>query len=102
VADLFPSWKLLKKMTSVRSRLVNAHQKVDEIMEDILNKHIENKSAGNKGNGEFGGEDLVDVFLRIKENAELQFPITNDHIKAVVFVSFLPSHNLCSFPFTLS
>nr|XP_016487699.1 PREDICTED: cytochrome P450 71AV8-like [Nicotiana tabacum] len=85
VADLFPSWKLLHKMSGVKSRLVNAHQKVDEIMEDILNEHIENKAVGNKGIGEFGGEDLVDVFLRIKENAELQFPITNDNIKAVIF-----------------
>nr|XP_016492044.1 PREDICTED: premnaspirodiene oxygenase-like [Nicotiana tabacum] len=89
VADLFPSWKLLHKMSGVKSRLVNAHRKVDEIMEDILNEHIENKAAGNKGIGEFGGEDLVDVFLRIKENAELQFPITNDNIKAVIFDIFL-------------
>lgn len=58
-------------------------------MEEILNEHIENKAAGKKGNGEFGDEDLVDVFLRVKENAELQFPITNDHIKAVIFVSLL-------------
>ncbi|OIT40690.1 PREDICTED: premnaspirodiene oxygenase-like [Nicotiana attenuata] len=88
VADLFPSWKLLHKLSGAKSRLVNAHQKVDKIMEDILNEHIENKEAGNKGIGEFGGEDLVDIFLRIKENAELQFPITNDHIKAVIFDIF--------------
>ena len=58
-------------------------------MEEILNEHIENKAAGKKGNGEFGDEDLVDVFLRVKENGKLQFPITNDHIKAVIFVSLL-------------
>ncbi|OIT32585.1 5-epiaristolochene 1,3-dihydroxylase [Nicotiana attenuata] len=89
VADLFPSCKILHKMSGSKSKLVNAHQKVDGVMEDILNKHIENRGAGNKGNGEFGDEDLVDVFLRIKENAELQFTITNDHIKAVILDIFL-------------
>lgn len=82
MADLFSSWKL-QRMSAVRSKLVNAHQKVDEIMEDILNEHTENKSAGNKGND----EHLVDVFLRIKENAQLQYPITYDNVKAVLFVS---------------
>ncbi|XP_015078498.1 premnaspirodiene oxygenase-like [Solanum pennellii] len=89
VADLFPSWKLLHKITGTKSRLISAHKKVDIVMEEILNEHIENKAAGKKGNGEFGDEDLVDVFLRVKENAELQFPITNDHIKAVIFDIFL-------------
>lgn len=68
---------------------MSAHKKVDSVMEDILNEHIENKAAGKKGNGEFGDEDLVDVFLRVKENAEIQFPITNDHIKAVILDIFV-------------
>ncbi|KAM3308751.1 hypothetical protein P3S67_010495 [Capsicum chacoense] len=60
VADTFPSWKLLH-----------------------------NISAGKKANGEFGDEDLIDVLLRVKENAELQFPVINDHIKAVLLDIFL-------------
>ncbi|MCE5166723.1 hypothetical protein HAX54_025100 [Datura stramonium] len=89
LADLFPSWKLLHNIGGEISRMVSAHKKVDAVMEDILNEHIENKAAGKNGNGEFGDEDLVDVFLRVKENAELQFPITNDHIKAVLFDIFM-------------
>ncbi|PHT45422.1 5-epiaristolochene 1,3-dihydroxylase [Capsicum baccatum] len=89
VADLFPSWKLLHNISGAKSRLMSAHKNVDALMEDILNEHIENKAAGKKENGEFGDEDLVDVFLRVKENAELQFPITNDHIKAVILDIFL-------------
>ncbi|XP_015078888.1 premnaspirodiene oxygenase-like [Solanum pennellii] len=89
LADLFPSWKLLHNISGVKSRLVKAHQKIDAIMENIINEHIENKVAGKKGNGEFGDEDLVDVFLRVKENAELQFPITNEHIKAVISDIFI-------------
>uniref|UniRef100_M1B9P8 Cytochrome P450 n=2 Tax=Solanum tuberosum TaxID=4113 RepID=M1B9P8_SOLTU len=89
VADLFPSWKLLHNISGVKSRLMNAHQKVDAIMENIINEHIENKAIGKKRNGEFGDEDLVDVLLRIKENSQLQFPITNDHIKAVITDIFI-------------
>ncbi|KAF3659749.1 putative polygalacturonase-like [Capsicum annuum] len=86
VTDLFPSWKLLHKINGTKSRFVSAHKKVDAAIENILNEHIANKAFGNKGNGEFGDEDLIDVFLmkRVKENAELQFPIENDHIKAVI------------------
>ncbi|KAG5604375.1 hypothetical protein H5410_025867 [Solanum commersonii] len=89
VADLFPSWKLLHNISGVKSRLMNAHQKVDAIMENIINEHIENKAIGKRRNGEFGDEDLVDVLLRIKENSQLQFPITNDHIKAVISDIFI-------------
>ncbi|XP_016457046.1 premnaspirodiene oxygenase-like [Nicotiana tabacum] len=89
VADLFPCWKLLHNLSGMESRLVNAHRKVDEIMENIINEHIANRAAGNKRNGEFGDEDLVDVFLRIKEKDQLHFPITNGHIKAMLFDIFL-------------
>ncbi|XP_059302459.1 premnaspirodiene oxygenase-like [Lycium ferocissimum] len=90
VADLFPSWKLLHNISGEKSRMVKAHKKIDALMEDIINGHTKNKAAGNNlGNGRFGDEDLVDVFLRIKDNAELQFPITNDHLKAVLFDIFL-------------
>ncbi|MCD7472356.1 hypothetical protein HAX54_013514 [Datura stramonium] len=90
VADLFPSLELLHKVSGLKSKLMNLHHKLDALMEDILNEHIENKATGNYNmrNGEFGGEDLVDVLLRIKENGELQCPISNDHIKAVILDMF--------------
>ncbi|KAK4718853.1 hypothetical protein R3W88_017191 [Solanum pinnatisectum] len=89
VADLFPSWKLLHKMSGVKSKLLQMHKKVDEALENIVNEHIKNRALGCKGNGDklIGGEDLVDVLLRIKENDELQFPITSDHIKAIISVT---------------
>ncbi|PHT74038.1 hypothetical protein T459_21315 [Capsicum annuum] len=56
--------ELLHKISGAKSRLVSDHKKVDAIIEDVLNEHIENKVAGKKGNVEFRDEDLVDVFLR--------------------------------------
>ncbi|KAK4706814.1 hypothetical protein R3W88_033632 [Solanum pinnatisectum] len=89
VADLFPFWKLLHKLSGVESRLMNVHRKVDEIMEDILKEHLESKATRNKGIGEFGGEDLFDVLLRVTEDAKLECPITNDHIKVVILDIFV-------------
>ncbi|KAK4718377.1 hypothetical protein R3W88_016715 [Solanum pinnatisectum] len=90
VIDLFPSWKLLQKLSGAESRLMNAHKKVNEIMEDILKEHLENKANRNKGIvDQFGGEDLVDVLLKVTEDAELECPITDDHIKAVILDIFI-------------
>ncbi|XP_070033812.1 premnaspirodiene oxygenase-like [Nicotiana tomentosiformis] len=76
-------------MSGVKSRLLKLHQKVDAALENIINEHIMNRALGSKGNSEFGGEDLVDDLLRIKETGELQFPITNDHTKAVISDMFV-------------
>ena len=76
----------------MRNRLKSLHQKIDVILEKIIHEHKENRANGKKGNSEFGGEDLIDVLLRVMENGELQFPITNDSVKAVVLVSLVLSH----------
>ncbi|MCD7461668.1 hypothetical protein HAX54_046792 [Datura stramonium] len=88
VVDLFPSWKLLHEISGKRKRLLNMHHKLDVILENIINDHKQNKENGKKGNSEFGGEDLIDVSLRVMENDELQFPMTNDNIKAVILDVF--------------
>ncbi|KAG5582922.1 hypothetical protein H5410_053549 [Solanum commersonii] len=56
---------------------------------DVINEHKKNIASGKKGNGAFGGEDLVDVLLRLMESGELKIPITNDNIKAIMVVDFL-------------
>ncbi|KAH0642868.1 hypothetical protein KY289_033842 [Solanum tuberosum] len=88
VVDLFPSWKLLHKISGKRNRLMNMHHKLDVILENIINDHRQSKANGGKGNNEFEGENLIDVLLRVMENDELQFPMTNDNIKAVILDIF--------------
>ncbi|XP_059277645.1 premnaspirodiene oxygenase-like [Lycium ferocissimum] len=56
VADLFPSWILLHEISGMRNRLMSMHQKIDVILENIINEHKDNQANGKKGNGEFGGE----------------------------------------------
>ncbi|CAA2993783.1 premnaspirodiene oxygenase-like [Olea europaea subsp. europaea] len=82
LADLFPSSTMLKTLSWNKLKLLAMRRKLDEILDD------QTGDSKRKGNGEFGNEDLVDVFLRIKESGELQFPIDNDKIKAVISEMF--------------
>ncbi|GER36600.1 cytochrome P450 [Striga asiatica] len=80
-ADFFPG---LRVVSWNRYRLVRMRRKMDGILDGILEQHRVKRS------GEFGGEDIVDVLLRMhgNEEEELQFPITNHNIKAVIFDMF--------------
>ncbi|KAK4480160.1 hypothetical protein RD792_013220 [Penstemon davidsonii] len=82
LADLFPSFKLLHVLSRNKYKLLRMRRKLDSILDAILEDHKLKQS------GEFGGEDIVDVLLRIQRNGELQFPITNDNIKAIIFDLF--------------
>ncbi|CAN4121758.1 unnamed protein product [Withania somnifera] len=88
LADFFPSWKFLHDLDGSKSRLLKVHGKVDEILEYVVNEHKQNRANGKRGNGEFGGEDLIDVMLRIRESGELQVPISDDNIKAIIIDMF--------------
>ncbi|GFP93169.1 cytochrome p450 71d15 [Phtheirospermum japonicum] len=82
LADLFPSFKLLHVFSLNQYKLLRMRRKLDSILDVFLEEHKL------KQNGEFGGEDILDVLLRMQKNKELEFPITDDNIKAVVFDMF--------------
>nr|QNC49778.1 cytochrome P450 71D615 [Leucophyllum frutescens] len=80
LADLFPSSKLLHVLLGwKRYKLLSMRRKLDKILDVIIEEHKLKKS------GEFGGEDVVDVLLRMNQDGKLEFPITNENIKAVIF-----------------
>ncbi|KAL0312075.1 UNVERIFIED_CONTAM: cytochrome [Sesamum radiatum] len=83
LADLFPSSKLMHVLCWNKSKLLRMRRKLDAILDVILEEHKL------KNNGDVScGEDIVDVLLRMQKNGELQFPITNNNIKAVIFDMF--------------
>ncbi|XP_060198370.1 premnaspirodiene oxygenase-like [Lycium barbarum] len=86
---IFPSHKWLHGISGMKSRLLKAREKVDVILEKIINEHRGSRVNGEKGNGESGGEDLIDVLLRVMESEEFGMPITNENIKAIVFEMFM-------------
>lgn len=78
----------LPESRGMKYKLVRLHQKVDQILENIINEHEENLRSNKGGNGEVGEEDLLDVLLRLKHRGGLQFPMTNNNIKAIVMEIF--------------
>ncbi|CAL5405368.1 unnamed protein product [Camellia sinensis] len=86
VADMYPSVKLLQVMSGMRRKLEKLHKRVDQILENIVNEHRERKTERESGRGE--AEDLVDVLLRVQKGGELEFPLTDDNIKAVILDIF--------------
>ncbi|CAH9144992.1 unnamed protein product [Cuscuta epithymum] len=86
VADVFPSLRFLHGLSPLRRKFLGIHQRIDAILNAVVESHQKSLAAGNKGNGELGGEDLIDVLLRMKRTDAI--PITDDNIKAVVLDMF--------------
>ncbi|XP_042005480.1 premnaspirodiene oxygenase-like [Salvia splendens] len=85
IVDMFPSSRIAAALSWGKLRRIRTmRRKLDVILDDIIDRHRRNRG----GNSEFGGEDLVDVFLRAKEEEELKFPIDNHNIKAVLYDMF--------------
>lgn len=82
LADLFPSSKVLNALCWNKHKLWHVHCKLDRILDVILEEHRLNPG------GEFGGEDIVDVLLRMQQSGQLEFPITHDNIKGVILDIF--------------
>ena len=85
VVDLFPSAKLLQLLSGLRPKLERLHQKIDKVLEDVINEHKASKEMPKSCEGE--SDDLLDVLLTLQENGDLEFPLTTDNIKAVILVS---------------
>ncbi|KAL2520415.1 Cytochrome [Forsythia ovata] len=88
LADFFPSIKFLKYITWNKFNLLKIRRQLDSILDVVINEHKDKLATGKIGNGELGGEDIIDVLLRLKESGELGIPITNDNIKAIIFDMF--------------
>ncbi|CAN4126558.1 unnamed protein product [Withania somnifera] len=89
VADIFPSYKFLHPLSRRKKQLLDIHHKVDSIVEDIISEHKKNVATTHKSSDDgLGAEDLIDVLLRLAKDRSLQFPITNNNIKAIIIDMF--------------
>ncbi|CAI9771686.1 unnamed protein product [Fraxinus pennsylvanica] len=84
--DVFPSLQLLDSLFGTKRQLTKLHKKIDNILEDIIHEH-EKDRLNLRGNEPFE-EDLLDVFLRLKEDNEFQIVVTREVIKANIFELF--------------
>ncbi|XP_051136927.1 cytochrome P450 71D95-like [Andrographis paniculata] len=82
LADLFPSSKLLNILCLNKYKLMWMRRKLDKVLDAVVEEHKLGRS------GEFGGEDTVDVLLRLTTDPRLQNILTLDGIKGVIFDLF--------------
>ncbi|XP_054816444.1 cytochrome P450 71D10-like [Prosopis cineraria] len=86
VADLFPSLKFLQVITGIKAKINGVNEELDLMVRNIINDHEEKKNRS----GHIGKtEDLVDVLLRIQKENNLEFPLTDRNIKAIIADVFL-------------
>ncbi|KAL8131725.1 hypothetical protein AgCh_007594 [Apium graveolens] len=76
VADMYPSLKFLHLISRVRPRMEKAFKEFDKVFGDI-SEHRKRKVAPDE-------EDLADVLLRVQRDGFLEYPLTDDNIKAVI------------------
>ncbi|PSR96248.1 Premnaspirodiene oxygenase [Actinidia chinensis var. chinensis] len=85
IVDLYPSVKVLEVITGMRSRLEKLRNRLDKILESIVNEHRDGNSSTEGGKSR-ETEDLVDVLLRVQKHGDLEFALTDDNIKAVILL----------------
>ncbi|KAL5769326.1 hypothetical protein ACOSQ2_016109 [Xanthoceras sorbifolium] len=89
--EMFPSLKFLLVINGMKAKVVKIHEEVYKILDNIIDEHRGKAttitSTEQHVKDELENEDLVDVLLRIQKSDTLEVPITNEDIKAVIWVS---------------
>ncbi|CAO2210567.1 unnamed protein product [Urochloa humidicola] len=78
IGDLFPSLWFLDVITGLRPRMWRAHRQLDAVCDKII-AHCEAQQ---------GGDSLVSVLLRIRDEGQLEVPIGTTNIKAIIMDMF--------------
>ncbi|CAL9062271.1 unnamed protein product [Musa banksii] len=81
--DMFPSLKLIHVLSGAKFKLQRIRRRLDKIFDDIVKEH-EVKAKMNKGRQLAEVKDIVDALVRLKDESELEVPMTMDGMKAVI------------------
>ncbi|XP_058742881.1 cytochrome P450 71D10-like [Vicia villosa] len=83
IADLYPSVKLLQRMSTAKKKFEKAHREIDMIMQDIVDDHKNIHRRVSKD------EDIVDALLKIQqENEHTQHRVTDVDLKSIILDMF--------------
>ncbi|THU51471.1 hypothetical protein C4D60_Mb06t31390 [Musa balbisiana] len=82
LADLFPSWPIIKLLSGASFKMQMLHSDMDAILNSIIQEHRERKSAEQPEEEE--EEALVDVMLRVQAEGSLSFPLADEDMKAMM------------------
>ncbi|URE11572.1 cytochrome P450, partial [Musa troglodytarum] len=80
LADLFPSWPIIKLLSGASFKMQRLHRDMDAILNSIIEDRREKKPAEQQEEE----EDLVDVMLRVQAEGSLSFPLADEDMKAMM------------------
>ncbi|CAL9764810.1 unnamed protein product [Musa acuminata subsp. burmannicoides] len=83
LADLFPSWPIIKLLSGATFKMQMLHRDMDAILNSIIQERRERKSA-EQPEEEEEEEALVDVMLRVQAEGSLSFPLADEDMKAMM------------------
>eukprot|EP00268_Persea_americana_P063489 TRINITY_DN8239_c2_g1_i1.p1 TRINITY_DN8239_c2_g1~~TRINITY_DN8239_c2_g1_i1.p1 ORF type:complete len:508 (-),score=54.15 TRINITY_DN8239_c2_g1_i1:387-1910(-) len=86
VADFFPGLEWVNGLTGLKGRLERNLKDLRTVCDEIIGEHL----SGRAGSDDVSGrEDFVDVLLRVQKSGDLEVPITDDNLKALVLDMFV-------------
>ena len=82
VGDFFPEWKWVNSVSGYKRRLERNLEDLRAVCDEIIKERDQAKTTSLDGR-----EDFVDVLLRVQQRDDLEVPITDDTLKALVLVT---------------
>nr|GMD11215.1 cytochrome P450 71A1-like [Ipomoea batatas] len=81
LGDFFPRWEWINTVSGMKRRLMNNLKDLKEVCDEIIDDHLRKNDEGR--------EDFVDVLLKVQKRNDLEVPITDDNLKALVLDMFV-------------
>ncbi|KAK4342657.1 hypothetical protein RND71_038473 [Anisodus tanguticus] len=82
LGDFFPEWEWVNTVSGMKRRLMKNLKDLRGVCEEIIQEHVKRRDENGRN------EDFVDVLLRVQKTYDLQVPITDDNLKALILGSF--------------
>ncbi|CAI0440893.1 unnamed protein product [Linum tenue] len=87
LADVFPSRRWLHRICGIEATLVDIRRRLDRVLDNIISDHRAKRTRGSDdddGCSTGTAKDLIDVLLKLQEDGQLDFPLGDDSLKAVI------------------
>lgn len=86
LGDFFPGWQWVNSVSGYKKRLMKNLDDLRAVCDEIIDEHMKRKNSGRENDDQ--REDFVDVLLRIQKRKDLEVPISDDNLKALVLVRY--------------
>ena len=87
VGEFFPELGWVNSVTGLKRRLERNLADLRAVCDEIIKEH---EGRGEDNEGRLEREDFVDVLLRVQKSKDLEVPLTDDNLKALVLVFLFP------------